>query len=113
MNVKKLKKARQKIDRVDKGIFKLIRKRSQIVKYMLSLKKHLNVKSKFDFRQEVIQNYLSKNYGNIFLKKNQKIDLIICSKLIEHSQNIKEVFSFFKKILNENGSVIIDVPDYY
>ena len=37
---KKLKKARQKIDRVDKGIFKLIRKRSQIVKYMLSLKKH-------------------------------------------------------------------------
>ena len=42
MNKKKLKIARRKIDQVDKKIFNLIKKRTQIVKYMLSLKKFRN-----------------------------------------------------------------------
>ena len=42
MNKKKLKIARRKIDQVDKKIFNLIKKRTQIVKYMLSLKKYRN-----------------------------------------------------------------------
>jgi len=36
----KLKKARIQIDKVDKDIFMLIKKRSKIVKYMMTLKKH-------------------------------------------------------------------------
>ena len=39
---KKLENARKKIDKLDKSIFNLIKKRTQIVKYMLSLKQYKN-----------------------------------------------------------------------
>ena len=39
MNKKKLQIARNKIDQLDRDIFYLIKKRTSIVKYMLSLKK--------------------------------------------------------------------------
>ena len=39
MNKNKLKLARNKVDRLDQKIFNLIKKRTQIVKYMLNLKK--------------------------------------------------------------------------
>ena len=45
MNKKKLKIARNKVDQLDKKIFNLIKKRTQIVKYMLNLKK---------FKKEII-----------------------------------------------------------
>ena len=42
MNRQKLKIARNKIDQLDKNILNLIKKRSRIVKYMLSLKQFKN-----------------------------------------------------------------------
>ena len=42
MDKKKLNTARKKIDQLDKVIFRLIKKRTYIVKHMLSLKKHKN-----------------------------------------------------------------------
>ena len=42
MNKKKLKIARKKVDQLDKKIFNLIKKRTQIVRYMLSLKQFKN-----------------------------------------------------------------------
>ena len=42
MNRQKLKTARNKIDLLDKKILNLIKKRSRIVKYMLSLKQFKN-----------------------------------------------------------------------
>ena len=42
MDKKRLKYARKKIDQIDSKIFYLIKKRTQIVKYMLSLKKYKN-----------------------------------------------------------------------
>ena len=42
MNENKLKLARKRVDFLDKKIFNLIKKRTQIVKYMLSLKKYKN-----------------------------------------------------------------------
>ena len=45
MNKKKLKIARKKVDQLDKKIFNLIKKRTQIIKYMLNLKK---------FKKEII-----------------------------------------------------------
>ena len=42
MNKKKLKIARKKVDLLDKKIFNLIKKRTQVVKYMLSLKRYKN-----------------------------------------------------------------------
>ena len=42
MNNKKLKKARNRIDKIDNKIFNLIKKRTYIVKHMLSLKEFKN-----------------------------------------------------------------------
>ena len=56
MNKKKLKIARKKVDQLDEKIFNLIKKRTQIVKYMLSLKK---------FKKEIVD--LKRN--NEILKK--------------------------------------------
>ena len=39
MNKNKLKQARNKVDQLDQKIFNLVKKRTQIVKYMLGLKK--------------------------------------------------------------------------
>ena len=42
MNEKKLTIARNKIDRLDRKIFNLIKRRTEIVKYMLKLKQYKN-----------------------------------------------------------------------
>ena len=42
MDKKKLRKARNKIDQLDSSIFSLIKKRTYIVNYMLSLKRFKN-----------------------------------------------------------------------
>ena len=42
MDKKKLRIARNKIDQLDSSIFNLIKKRTKIVKYMLSLKQFKN-----------------------------------------------------------------------
>ena len=42
MDKRKLKIARNKIDQLDNSIFNLIKKRTRVVKYMLSLKKFKN-----------------------------------------------------------------------
>ena len=62
MNKKKLNIARNKVDQLDQKIFNLIKKRTQIVKYMLSLKK---------FRKEIVDH---KRNNEIFIKiKNKSI----------------------------------------
>ena len=42
MNKNKLKLARNKVDQLDQKIFNLLKKRTQIIRYMLSLKKFKN-----------------------------------------------------------------------
>ena len=62
MNKNKLKLARSKVDQLDLKILDLIKKRTQIVKYMLSLKK---------FRKEIVDH---KRNNEIFKKiKNKSI----------------------------------------
>ena len=60
MNKNKLKLARNKVDQLDQKIFKLIKKRTQIVKYMLSLKK---------FKKEIVDH---KRNNEIFKKIRNK-----------------------------------------
>ena len=62
MNKKKLQISRNKIDQLDKKIFSLIKKRTEIVKYMLSLKRFKN--------QIVDHKRIKKILGDI---KNQSI----------------------------------------
>ena len=61
---KKLKRARNKIDKVDQEIFKLIKKRSNIVKYMLSLKK--TKKEIIDYKRisEILKKIKTKSIQN-------------------------------------------------
>ena len=59
MDNKKLKVARNKIDKIDQSIFKLIVKRTNVVKYMLTLKRH---------KKEIVD----RNRMNIILKKIKK-----------------------------------------
>ena len=64
MSIKKLKIARKKIDKLDNNIFNLIKKRTQIVKYMLSLKKFK--KQIIDHKRinEILKNVRSKSIKN-------------------------------------------------
>ena len=65
MDQKKLKIARRKIDQLDTKIFNLIKKRTLIVKYMLSLKK---------FKKQIVDheriNEILKNIKNKSIKNN-------------------------------------------
>ena len=70
MNKNKLKLARNKVDQLDQKIFNLIKNRTQIVKYMLSLKK---------FRKEIVDH---KRNNEIFRKiKNKSIKNCIDPKI--------------------------------
>ena len=74
MNKKKLRIARNKVDQLDKRIFYLIKKRTAIVKYMLSLK---------GFKKQIIDykriNEILKNIKNKSIKN--KVDPKITSRI--------------------------------
>jgi len=74
MDQKKLKIARQKIDQLDKKIFNLIKKRTLVVKYMLSLKK---------FKKQIVDhiriNEILKNIKNRSIKNG--VDIQITSRI--------------------------------
>ena len=79
MNKKKLKIARKKVDLLDKKIFNLIKKRKQVVKYMLSLK---NYKSQIiDHKRinEILKNIKNKSIKN---KIDPRITLRIWKSII-------------------------------
>ena len=74
MDKKKLKIARKKIDQLDKKIFNLIKKRTQIVKYMLGLKRFK--KQIVDHRRisEILKNIKNKSIkSNIDQKTTHRI----------------------------------------
>ena len=74
MDIKRLNLARKKIDKLDNKIFYLIKRRTQVVKYMLSLKK---------FKKQIIDhkriNKILKNIRNKSIKNN--IDPRITNKI--------------------------------
>ena len=65
MNRNKLKLARTKVDQLDQKIFNLIKKRTQIIKYMLSLKK-----SKKEIVDHKRNNEILKKIKNKSIKNN-------------------------------------------
>ena len=79
MNKKKLNIARNKVDQLDQKIFNLIKKRTQIVKYMLSLKK---------FRKEIIDH-----------KKNNEILKKIKNKSIKNGIDPKITTRIWKAMI--------------
>jgi len=79
MNKNKLKLARKQVDQLDQKIFNLIKKRTQIVKYMLSLKK---------FRKEIIDH-----------KKNNEILKKIKNKSIKNGIDPKITTRIWKAMI--------------
>ena len=79
MNRKKLRKARSKIDLLDKSIFNLLKKRTRIVEHMLSLKQ---------FKNQIIDR-----------KRINKILKNIRKKSIQHSIDPKITTSIWKSII--------------
>ena len=77
---------------------------------IFNLKKDINI-NKPSLRQEIIQNFLNKKNSEKFKKKYGNFDMIISSKVLEHTQNLNNFFIFVKNILNKSGLLIIDVPD--
>ena len=74
MTSKELKIARNRIDKVDKALFKLIKKRTKIVKYMLSLKKQ---------KSDIVDQKRIKEILKIIKKKSiqNSIDPLITKKI--------------------------------
>ena len=64
MNKKKLKVARIKIDQLDRNIFNLIKRRTQVVKYMLGLKQFKNQIVDHKRINEIIKNIKNKSIKN-------------------------------------------------
>ena len=79
MNKNKLKLARNKVDQLDQKIFNLIKKRTQIVKYMLSLKK---------FKKEIVDH-----------KRNNEILRKIKNKSIRYGIDPKITRRIWKAII--------------
>ena len=79
MNKNKLKLARNKVDQLDQKIFNLIKKRTQFVKYMLSLKK---------FRKEIVDH-----------KRNNEIFKKIKNKSIKNGIDPKITISIWKAMI--------------
>ena len=79
MNKKKLKKARNEIDLLDQRIFKLIKKRTLVVRYMLSLKKS---------KKEIVDH-----------KRNREIFKKIKSKSIKNAIDPKITKKIWKAII--------------
>ena len=79
MNKNKLKLARNKVDQLDQRIFNLIKKRTQTVKYMLSLKK---------FKREIVDH-----------KRNNEILKKIRNKSIKSGIDPKITIRIWKSII--------------
>jgi len=79
MNKKKLITARKKIDQLDNAIFNLIKRRTKVVKYMLSLKKH---------RNQIVDH----KRNNIILKKIRR-------KSLQHKIDPKITFKIWKSMI--------------
>ena len=79
MNINKLKLARNKVDQLDQRIFNLIKKRTQAVKYMLSLKK---------FKREIVDH-----------KRNNEILKKIRNKSIKSGIDPKITIRIWKSII--------------
>ena len=61
MNNKKLEIARKQIDLLDKKIFSLIKRRTQVVKYMLSLKRFKNEIVDYKRINKILKNIKNKS----------------------------------------------------
>ena len=78
-NKKKLSLARKKVDRIDNNIFNLIKKRTRVVKYMMTLKKFKNQIIDHKRINEILKKIKAKSIKN---NVDQRIALRIWRSMI-------------------------------
>ena len=89
MDKKKLRAARKKIDQIDSDIFNLIKKRTEVVKYMLDLKKFKNQIVDPKRINEILKNIKHKSkINNIDPKITAQIWKSIIWSYIEYQRRI-------------------------
>jgi 2-polyprenyl-3-methyl-5-hydroxy-6-metoxy-1,4-benzoquinol methylase len=105
INIKKIKKILL-VSQYDSGYINLFDKKIKIVQLNNILFKK---NSKIKYRQEHVQRKITHcNIENFFF---EKFDLIIMSKLLEHSEQPNRIITNLAKLLSYKGKILIDVPD--
>ena len=93
INKIKLKKARNKIDKLDKNIFRLIKQRTKIVKHMLSLKR---------YKSEIIDKKRMNEVFRYIKKRQTKV-----------RGQIKKTFVAFLSLKRQIGSLYVHPHDLF
>ncbi len=78
--------------------------------WSLNMKKDLNIKSS-KFNLETIQDRIAKADIDKILQKNKKSDVLIARHILEHSYKTIQFINSLKKLVNDNGYLIFEVPD--
>jgi len=106
IDLKKIKKILL-VSQYDSGYAKLFgQKKIKIVQLNNIL---FNKNSKIKYRQEHLQRKITN--CNIEKITFEKFDLIIMSKLLEHSEKPNKIIANLSKLLCDKGKILIDVPD--
>ena len=106
INIKKINKILL-VSQYDSGYANLFgKKKIKIVQLNNIL---FNKNSKIKYRQEHLQRKITNcNIEKIIF---EKFDLIIMSKLLEHSEKPNKIIANLSKLLSDKGKILIDVPD--
>ncbi len=83
---------------IDKNIFKALREDGKII-YYIDIKKEEGVDIICDIE----------NIDKI----GRKFDLVICSNVLEHTNNIKKIINNLKTTVNDNGYLLVTTPHHY
>ncbi len=59
----------------------------------------------------MVNSFLNKKTVKTIVKEYGRFDLVVFRQVLEHVHDLPEFFSCVNKLLNENGSLFIDVPD--
>lgn len=86
---------------IDENIFKPLRFQKKKI-YYLDIKKDNGVDIVCDISDPKAVNQINKTF-----------DLVICANLLEHVQNVNNVINNLKKLIKEEGYLLVSVPHFY
>jgi 2-polyprenyl-3-methyl-5-hydroxy-6-metoxy-1,4-benzoquinol methylase len=66
----------------------------------------------YDLNENTTKNLIKMNLKKISLKKKIKIDLVVMRHVLEHINDLKKIIKSVRNLLNDNGKLFVEVPDY-
>jgi len=98
------------VSKYDKRVFDLVEACIGNRAYLLDPHSDLDI-DKVNFSQATIQDKVNPLASRKLVDKLGKFDLIVTCRMLEHAQNTNKFISSLTKLLNQNGRLIIEVPD--